>query len=395
MKKSVNDLAYFGGSPLFANPLHVGSPNVGDRDKLNQRVSSLLDSNQLTNGGPFVKELERKLSDYLGVKHVIAMCNGTVALEITVRALNLTGEVIVPSFTFIATCHALKWQQLHPVFADIDINTHRVCPRSVEKSITEDTTGIVAVNLWGQACEVELLQKIAERHNLKLIFDSAHAFAASHNRKMIGGFGDAEVFSFHATKVFNTFEGGAVATNNDELADKIRLMQNFGFSGWDNVIYIGTNGKMSEVSAAMGLTSLDSIDTFININKENFLVYKDCFKDITGLKIIDYDHREKNNYHYVVFELNEEKFGISRDKLVDILHAENILARKYFYPGCHNMEPYKTEQSSSNVELKNTEFVASRVIVFPTGRHVTKDVILQISALLRLILANVEKINAS
>src|SRR6185369_3387994 len=205
---------------------------------------------------------EQRVAKMLGVRHCIAMCNATVALEITIRALGLTGEVLVPSFTFIATAHALQWQQIIPVFCDVDPETHCLNPRSVEKMITPRTTGIIGVHLWGRGCDIGSLSEIARSNGLKLLFDAAHAFGCSYEGRMIGGFGDAEVFSFHATKFFNTFEGGAVTTNDDDLAEKIRLMKNFGFAGYDQVIYLGTNGKMSEVSAAMGLTSLESLDDF-------------------------------------------------------------------------------------------------------------------------------------
>ena len=280
--KSINDLAIKGAPPAFSVPLHVGRPNVGNRDALMRRINDMLDRRWFSNHGPFVQEFERKVETLLGVKHCIAICNGTVALEIATRALDFKGEVIVPSFTFIATAHALQWQEITPVFADIDPKTHNLDPASVEKMITPRTTGIMGVHLWGRPCDTAGLQAIADKHGLKLMFDASHAFACSHQGRMIGNFGECEVFSFHATKFFNTFEGGAVVTNNDELAEKIRLMKNFGFSGYDNVIYNGTNGKMTEVCAAMGLTGLESLDEFIKINRRNYHSYRDVLKDVPG-----------------------------------------------------------------------------------------------------------------
>ena len=259
-KRSLSELAIFGGSPAFDETLHVGRPNIGDRARLLARIDDMLDRRWLTNRGPFVQELETKLAALLGVRHVVAICNGTVALEIAARALGLTGEVIVPAFTFVATAHALQWQEITPVFCDVDPATHLLDPARVEAMITPRTSGIVGVHVWGQACNVEALAEIAQRRGLRLIYDAAHAFACSHGGQMIGNFGDAEVFSFHGTKFFNTFEGGAVATNDDDLAQRIRLMTNFGFTGFDTVVTIGINGKMSEVSAAMGLTGLESLD---------------------------------------------------------------------------------------------------------------------------------------
>ena len=187
----------------------------------------MLDRRRLTNRGPFVRQLEERIADYVGVNHCIAMTNGTIALEIAIRALGMTGEVIVPSMTFIATAHSLQWQQIKPVFCDIDPATHNVDPNRIEELITPLTTGIIGVHVWGRPCEIDLLSENAGRNNLKLLFDAAHAFGCSYKGKMIGNFGDAEVLSFHATKFFNTFEGGAVLTNDDLLAEKNRLMKNW------------------------------------------------------------------------------------------------------------------------------------------------------------------------
>ena len=253
MKNHIKDLAFFGGVPTFSDVLHVGKPNIGRYESFIKRINEMFERRWLTNNGPFVQEFEEKVADFLGVKHCIAMCNATVGLEIAARALGLTGEVIIPSFTFVATAHALQWQEITPVFCDIDPVTHNINPEQIPQLITPRTTGILGVHVWGHACEVELLTQIAEKHHLKLMFDAAHAFDCSYHGKMIGGFGDLEVFSFHATKFFNSFEGGMVATNDDNLAETIRSMRNFGFAGMDNVTNVGTNGKMSEVSAAMGL----------------------------------------------------------------------------------------------------------------------------------------------
>jgi len=233
MKNSVSDLAIFGCPPAFNETLHVGRPNIGDREQLFQSFKQILDNRWLTNNGPFVQEFEAKIAHFLGVKHCIAMCNATIALEIVIRGLGLTGEVIIPAFTFVATAHSLQWQEITPVFCDIDPNTHTIDPKKIESLITPRTTGIIGVHLWGRSCAIEQLQEIAYNRNLKLIFDAAHAFGCSHIGRMIGNFGEAEVFSFHATKFINSFEGGVVATNNDDLAVKLRLMKNFGFVGYD------------------------------------------------------------------------------------------------------------------------------------------------------------------
>lgn len=386
------DLAIFSGRPAFSERLFVGRPNIGDTEALFERIRQALDSRWLTNNGPFVQEFERRIADSLGAKHCIAMCNATVALGIVIRALGWSGEVIIPSFTFVATAHALQWQEITPVFCDINPKTHSIDPERVEELIGPRTTGIIGVHLWGRACPVAALTEIAKRRSLKLIFDAAHAYACSCDGRMIGNFGEAEVFSFHATKLFNTFEGGAVVTNNDELAAKIRLMNNFGFSGYDKVIYIGTNGKMNEIAAAMGLTGLESLDEFIAINQRNYQLYQQELEALPGVSLFAYDDQERCTYQYVVLEIDEEVAQISRDYLVRILHAENVIARRYFYPGCHQMEPYRSLSPQAGLVLPETERMVRRVMQLPTGTSVRLDEIRAICEIIKLVVGNGEAI---
>ena len=360
------DLAINGAAPAFADPLHVGRPNIGDRDQFLRLAGEMFDRRWLSNNGPLVVEFEKRVAGHLGVKHCIAMCNGTIALEIAIRALGMTGEVIIPSYTFVATAHALHWQGITPVFADIDPDTHNLDPAAVRRMITSRTTGIIGVHLWGRPAPVEALQAIADEHGLQLMFDAAHAFGCSHGGKMIGSFGRAEVLSFHATKFFNTFEGGAVVTNDDALAETMRLMRNFGFAGFDNVIHPGTNGKMVEVCAAMGLTNLDYIDTVIDANHRNHDAYAAALAGIEGVRLLSFDTTSKNNFQYVVLEVTEGG-AVRRDAILAALHAENVLARKYFWPGCHRMKPYRDLFPNAGVMLEQTQDVADRVIVLPTG----------------------------
>jgi dTDP-4-amino-4,6-dideoxygalactose transaminase len=360
------DLAINGAPPAFQQPVHVGRPNVGDRENFFQRVNGMFDRVWLSNNGPLLLEFEARVARYLGVRHCVAMCNGTIALEIAIRALELKGEVIVPSYTFVATAHALHWQEITPVFADIDPVTHTLDPAAVRRMITPRTSGIIPVHLWGRAAKHKELQQIADEFGLKIMYDAAHAFGCSLGGTMIGNLGACEVLSFHATKFFNTFEGGAVVTNDDVLADKMRLMRNFGFSGLDNVIYPGTNGKMVEICAAMGLTNLDYIDEVIAANRSNHGVYRHALGDLPGIRVLPFDENERNNYQYVVLEV-ADSFHATRDHIVAALHAENVLARKYFWPGCHRMKPYRDLYPHANLMLPNTERVAERVIVMPTG----------------------------
>ncbi len=379
---SKDDLAINGAPPAFDEKLHVGRPNIGNKDEFLKYVDQIFDSKWLSNNGPLVQQLEQRIADYHNVKHCVAMCNGTIALEIAIRALDLTGEVILPSYTFIATAHALNWQEITPVFADIDPVTHCLDPEAVRKMITPKTTGIIGVHLWGHAAPVDELQKIANEHSLKLMFDAAHAFGCSYKGQMVGNFGEAEVLSFHATKLFNTFEGGAVLTNNGELADKMRLMRNFGFGGTDNVIYPGTNGKMIEIAAAMGLVNFDNLDSVIQRNEQNHRAYQQGLEGLQGLGLFEFDGAEKNNFQYVVLEVAED-CPVSRDEIVEALHIENVLARKYFWPGCHNMLPYRDLYPHAGLLLPNTQKVAERVIVLPTGNNVSLEDVNVITSIIK------------
>jgi dTDP-4-amino-4,6-dideoxygalactose transaminase len=379
--RTKDDLAINGAPPAFEEPLHVGRPNIGSRENFMKRVGAIFDSRWLTNNGPMVQELESRIADHLGVRHCVAMCNGTVALEIAIRALELKGEVILPSYTFIATAHALHWQEITPVFADIDPTTHNIDSAAVRRMITPKTSGIIGVHLWGRPAPNAELQSIADEHGLKLMYDAAHAFGCSLNGAMIGNFGECEVLSFHATKFFNTFEGGAVVTNNDALAEKMRLMRNFGFAGFDNVIHPGTNGKMTEISAAMGLTNLDALDATIEANRRNYIAYKKAVAAIPSLHLLTYDEAEKNNYQYIVLEVGDE-FPVGRDEIIKTLHVENILARKYFWPGCHRMKPYRDLYPHAGMMLPNSEAVARRVVVLPTGTTLPEQAVETIASVL-------------
>jgi dTDP-4-amino-4,6-dideoxygalactose transaminase len=351
--------------------LHVGKPNVGDRERFKALVDDMLDRRWLTNAGPYVLELEKRLAETLGVRHVMAVCNATIALEIAVHAMDLRGEVIVPSFTFVATSHALHWLGVTPVFADIDARTHMLDSNDVEARITPRTTGIVGVHLWGRTCDVGALDEIAARRGLRLLFDAAHAFGCARGGTMVGNFGAAEVFSFHATKFFNTFEGGAIATNDDTLAARVRLMRNFGFAGHDDVRSEGTNGKMSEVSAAMGLVNLDSVDHFIAVNRRNYERYRTGLSGLQAVRFLEYDAHDRTNYQYVVIEIDEATSKATRDEIMNALWEQGVFARRYFYPGNHRMEPYRSLPEYQGVRLPMTETLVTRTLVLPTGTGVS------------------------
>ena len=375
--REVHDLAAFGGAPAFSEPRHVGRPNIGDRAELFERIEGALDRGWLANDGPLVAEFERRVAELLEVKHCVATSSATTGLQLVARALELAGEVVMPSFTFVGSAHALGWLGITPVFADIDPATHTVDPGAVERALTPRTSAILAVHIWGRPCDVAALERIADHHGLPLVLDAAQALACTYRGRPIGASGRAEVFSFHATKVANAGEGGVVTTRDAGLARRVRLMRNFGFASYDTVTALGTNAKMNELSAAMGLTSLDSLERFIAVNRENHQHYARELEDVPGLRIVRYPHDERHNYHYVVAEVEDP--GL-RDDLVRVLHLENVLARRYFAPGCHRMQPY----ASDPVQLPATEALSNRVLVLPNGTATSEGDIATICAIIRL-----------
>ncbi len=357
----------------FDRPLFVGAPNIGDRAAFDGYVEQIFTSHRLSNGGPLVLELEQRIAERLGVRHVVAVSNATLGLQIAAKALNLTGEVIVPSFTFIATANALAWIGIRPVFADIDPLTHCLDPASVRRAITPATSGVLGVHLWGRPAPIEQLQQVADEHGLSLFFDAAHAFGASHGGRMLGSFGRAEVFSFHATKFFNTFEGGAITTDDDDLAELMRGMRNFGICAEDQTNMLGVNAKMSEIGAAMGLVNLNMIDDVVAVNRANWQAYRDALARVPDVRLLTPSAEEANNYQYVVLEIEDGAPG-ARDQVLHALRERNVMARKYFAPGCHRMSPYLEQDPDAGHRLPGTEEVAARVLVLPTGTAVTPDV---------------------
>ncbi len=394
LKSTIKDLAAFGGPPLFAEELCVGRPNIGRRELLLERLGAILDSQWLTNNGPYVEEFEARIAAILGVSECVAVCNATLGLQILAKALDLSGEVIVPSFTFVATPNALQWLGLKPVFCDVDLQSHCLDPARVEALVTPRTSAVLGVHLWGRACDVTALEEIASRRGLQLLFDASHAFACSHQGRMIGGFGAAEVFSFHATKFVNAFEGGAVLTNNTKLAGKLRLLRNYGFSGYDQTSSEGINAKMSEPSAAMGLTSLDSIDEFVAANYRNYLHYQRQLERLPGISLLAYDEAESCNFQYIVARIDADAAEVSRDTLQAILWAERIRARRYFYPGCHRLEPYRSHFRARAYELANTEILSDEILCLPTGTSIDRGEIVRICDLIRFVVENGLEITA-
>lgn len=390
-------LSLLGGQPAFDQPLHVGRPNIGDKRRFLQLAEEALDRRWLSNDGVILKQFEARLQELLGVRHVIAVSNATIGLELAFRAVmgDRKGEVIVPSFTFVATAHVPAWCGCTPVFADVDLTTHQLTAESVERCLTDKTVAIMPVHLWG-ACQVTPeLEALAAKHGVPVLFDAAHAFSTSLGGKKVGHFGAAEVFSFHATKFINSGEGGAITTNDDDIAQRLRLMRNFGFAGYDKVVSLGTNAKMNEFNAAMGLTCLESLEEIIARNRANWQVYEAQISKLPGLSLYRYDPATEPNCQYVIVEVNEAQAGLSRDELVAVLHAENVMARKYFYPGVHRMEPYQTLQPEAWRGLPNTEILTHTVLALPTGTAVGETEIEGIGRILELAISNHREIKAA
>jgi len=341
--------------------LVVGRPNLPDFDDFVERARQIWDTGRLTNNGPMVRELENKIAEKLQVANVICVANATLGLEVVARALELTGEVIMPSWTFVATAHAMSWIGLKPVF--VDVKGHHLDPGLVEKAITPETSAILHVHVWGQPGPLEDLYWIAAKHKLNFICDAAHAFGCSRDGQPLGDSGDAEVFSFHATKFFGTFEGGAITTNDDRLAQRCRQMRNFGFWDYDMVGTLGTNAKMSEIHAAFGLSLWKQVGSLASANRANFILYMQRLGNI----MVRYSG-EHQNYQYIVIEVD------NRDKAMDALYNVGIHARRYFYPGVHRMFPY----GDTRLSLPNTERLAQRTLCLPTGPSVTPEDITQI-----------------
>lgn len=366
MIDSTRKLAYLGGEPYFSSPLHVNRPSLGSKTELLEKFSKVLDSNFFTNDGPCVQELEARLAEKLKVNHCIAMANGTMAMYCVIKALKLKGEVIMPSFSFVSTAHLLKSIGVKTVFCDIDAKSFNLDPGACERLITNKTSAIIPTHLFGRNCNIEAFEELSQRFDVNIVYDAAHAFNCNQSGKPIASFGKAEIFSFHATKAFHTMEGGAVTTNDSKLAGELRILKNFGFTNYDQVEQIGFNAKMNEVSAATGLINLDHFDEIVSKNRTIYLHYQKRLSQLPGIRLIDYD--EGANYHYVVALINQNLLGISRDRLMDCLHAENILARRYFYPGIHKMKPY-TQRIP--VHLPNTESISKDIIQLPAGANIS------------------------
>lgn len=340
-----------------------------DKEKFKSYIDKIYESGWLTNNGPLLKELEDRLKNYLGVRNIILVANGSLALQVAYKALNLKGEVITTPFSFVATTSTLAWDGLKPVFADIDPDTFNLDPENIEPLITEKTSAILPVHVFGNPCEVEKIEEISRKHNLKVIYDGAHAFGVKYKDKSIFNYGDISTLSFHATKLFHTIEGGAIITNDDDIADKVRLLVNFGISGPDKIDGLGTNAKMNEFEAAMGLCVLDDIEDIINERKKVFERY---FKGLNGIvKFQTFNSYALKNYSYAAVLFKDEADLL---KAKNKLNKKNIFPRRYFYPSLDKLDYIDSEQKS--LISRN---ISERILCLPLftalGNDLQEDVI--------------------
>lgn len=342
-------------------PIQVTKSSMPKIEEYIEEIRDLWDSHWLTNMGIKHKQLETELLKYLKVPNITLFTNGHLALEAVIEAFNLTGEVITTPFTFASTTHAIVRNGLEPVFCDIKPEDYTIDANKIEKLITEKTSAIVPVHVYGNVCEVERIQKIAEKYNLKVIYDAAHAFGVNVNGRGIGSFGDASMFSFHATKVFNTIEGGAVTYKDNTIGQILDGLKNFGITGMDIVDYVGGNAKINEFQAAMGLCNLRHVDGEIEKRKSIVERYYERLSGIKGIKLSKPQQGVKNNYSY--FPVVFEGFRLNRNEISDVLARENIYSRKYFYPLTSSFQCYKNRFSIE--DTPNAKYISERVLTLP------------------------------
>lgn len=341
----------------------VTQSSIPSEEEYFQEIKSIFETKWLTNMGVKHKELEEKLKKYLDVKEISLFNNGHMALYLGIKFLGLKGEVITTPFTFSSTTHAIVQNGLKPVFCDINEQNYTIDVSKIESLITEKTCAIVPVHVYGHVCDVEAIDKIAKKYNLKVIYDAAHAFGVKYKNKPIGTFGDISMFSFHATKVFNTIEGGGLTYNNVEFKPKLERLKNFGINGPEEVEYVGMNGKMNEFQAAMGICNLRHIDTEILKRKIVYEEYLKRLNNIEGIKVFDVPKVVEFNYAYFPVFFDKEKFGKSRDEIVVELEKNNIFPRKYFYPIVSEYKCYKDFFNSSSTPI--AKMVSENILTLP------------------------------
>lgn len=345
--------------------IFVTQPYLPELKEIIPYLEQIWKNKILTNGGPYVRQLETELAEFLGVPFLSLFANGTLALITAIKALGIKGEVITTPYSFVATTHSLWWNNLTPVFVDVDPSTGIILPERIEEAITAATAAILPVHVYGNPCNVEEIQKISVRHNIPVIYDAAHAFGVTVGTKSILHYGDFSILSFHATKCFNTFEGGAVISYDSEAKKRVDNLKNFGFVDEVTIIGAGMNAKMNEFQAAVGLVQLKHFDDALQKRKCIFNMYKDGLSGVPGVHVIDQHETNTPNYSYAPIIINKEEAGMSRDELYALLRANNIYTRRYFYPLISNLEIYKDLPSANITNLPNANRLSNSVICLP------------------------------
>ena len=345
--------------------IYVTEPVLPPLDEFVEYLEQIWESKWLTNNGQFHRQLEKKLCEYLGVEYISLFSNGTLALLNALQVLRITGEVITTPYSFVATTHALYWNGIKPVFVDIDPEYCNIDPEKIEAAITPKTTAILPVHVYGNPCNINKIKKIADTYGLKVIYDAAHAFGVKTNNNSILNFGDLSVLSFHATKVFNTFEGGAIVCHDAKTKERIDNLKNFGFAGETKVIAPGINAKMNEMQAALGLLQIKYVDAAIEKRKKVTKYYRENLKNISGISFLKNIQDVKHNYAYFPIFIDKEKYGTSRDELYEKLKENNIYGRRYFYPLISKFSTYRGLDSARKDNLPIAEKIAEQVICLP------------------------------
>jgi len=366
----------------MSKKIYVTQPSLPPLDKFVNYLEKIWGSKWLTNNGEFHQQFEAVLSDYLGVKHISLFTNGTLALVVGLQALRISGEVITTPYSFVATTHALHWNGITPVFCDIEEKNFNINPDKIEALITPKTTAILPVHVYGYPCNVEKIQKIADTYGLRVIYDAAHAFSVKLNNNSIANYGDLSILSFHATKIFNTFEGGAIVTNDDKLKQRIDFLKNFGFADEITVVAPGINAKMSEFQAALGLLQLDNIDDEIKRRREIVNFYREKLTGVKGIKFYNDFKNVKHNYGYFPVLIDQNEYGSSRDKVYSKLKQNDIFARRYFYPLISQFPTYRGLPSASAGNLPVAEKITKQILCLPVYVNLNKNDIIRIVSLL-------------
>jgi dTDP-4-amino-4,6-dideoxygalactose transaminase len=361
-----------------SNAIYVTQPTLPPLEEFNKSLKTIWESKILTNNGPFHQQLEKELAEFLGVPYISLFANGTLALVTALQVLRITGEVITTPYSFVATTHSLWWNNINPVFADIESDFCNLAPEKIEAAITPKTTAILPVHVYGNPCKVERIQEIADIYGLKVIYDAAHAFGVNHNGQSILNYGDLSVLSFHATKVFNTMEGGAIICHDAATKKRIDYLKNFGFAGETKVMAPGINSKMNEMQAALGLLQLKYYAGNIEKRKTIAETYRKELTAIKGISFLPEAENTQTNYAYFPIFVDEKEYGISRDQLYEKLKQNRIYGRRYFYPLISEFSMYKGLNSAKPANLSNAHKIAEQVICLPIYPELSLDSITQV-----------------